>query len=59
MDNHQIELATALAKDEYLLWTVPKKILKVLSSLNLKSLKPYPAVDSHAFPKLVDQMMGF
>ncbi|RHY32456.1 hypothetical protein DYB32_002553, partial [Aphanomyces invadans] len=54
MDNHQEELAGALAERHHLVATTCSLLASTLASVDLKTLVPYPEVDEEAFPSLVD-----
>ena len=57
MDNHQIELASALAKKNYLAFaSSPKELVEVLNkSAPLDSLDPYPERDTLKFSKMLQE----
>ncbi|KAF0705801.1 Aste57867_6958 [Aphanomyces stellatus] len=57
MDNHQEELAVALAERHHLVPTTCALLAKCIASVNLDALIPYPAIDEDAFPACVDAMM--
>ncbi|OQR98044.1 UDP-N-acetylglucosamine transferase subunit [Achlya hypogyna] len=57
MDNHQMELATALAERHHLLQATVATLPAVLKSMAWDSIVPYPPVDEEAFPALVDAVM--
>lgn len=59
MDNHQTELAEAMAAQRYCVQTEPQGLQRVLETADLEALVPYPDPDEDAFPALVDQTMGF
>lgn len=66
MDNHQVELATALARDHYLWWTNSKTLLSVLQTLPLSlidktknTLLDYPEREKERFNQFLDNVMGF
>jgi len=58
MDNHQAELADALALRNHLVRTTPRQLTDALADFPA-ALTPYPSVDLGAFPALVDDTMGF
>ncbi|KAI9915935.1 hypothetical protein PsorP6_007545 [Peronosclerospora sorghi] len=58
MDNHQIELAEAMANQNFCLQTSVQGLEKVLGNGNWNDLQPYPAPNEHAFPNLVDDVTG-
>ncbi|KAK1929926.1 UDP-N-acetylglucosamine transferase subunit ALG13 [Phytophthora citrophthora] len=58
MDNHQTELAEAMADQKYCLQTSVQGLQAVLETGNWENLQPYPLPDEDAFPDLVDAVMG-
>ncbi|KAG7400109.1 N-acetylglucosaminyldiphosphodolichol N-acetylglucosaminyltransferase catalytic subunit alg13 [Phytophthora boehmeriae] len=58
MDNHQTELAEAMAEQKYCLQTSVHKLENVLKTGDWSDLQPYPQPDERAFPGLVDAVMG-
>lgn len=58
MDNHQTELAEAMADGKYCVQTSPEGLQQVLETADLDALVPYPSPDEDAFPELVDRAMG-
>ncbi|CAK4708607.1 hypothetical protein LEN26_006069 [Aphanomyces euteiches] len=58
MDNHQEELAVALAKRQHLIQTTCDGLAACLESMDLTRLVPYPEIDEDLFPAFVDNMMG-
>lgn len=59
MDNHQQELATAMARHGYLHWTRVDDVLTALEDNDFDTLKPYPKPELVRFGKFVDRRMGF
>lgn len=61
MDNHQVELASALGEANYLVYAPsPRLLLGVLeNSQQLSSLQPYPKRDAALFGAMLDSEMGF
>lgn len=57
MDNHQTELAEAMAAQRYCVQTGCDGLAEALETANLETLVPYPAPDEDAFPSLVDEVM--
>ena len=58
MDNHQMELAQAMADRNFCLQTSVDGLQQVLASGKWHDLQPYPSPDEQAFPDLVDAVMG-
>ncbi|OWZ17060.1 UDP-N-acetylglucosamine transferase subunit [Phytophthora megakarya] len=58
MDNHQTELAEAMADQNFCLQTSVQSVQRVLETGNWDDLQPYPQPDEQAFPDLVDAVMG-
>ncbi|ETK83732.1 hypothetical protein F441_11396 [Phytophthora nicotianae CJ01A1] len=58
MDNHQAELAEAMADQKFCLATTVQGLHSVLETGDWNSLQPYPPLDEQAFPDLVDAVMG-
>jgi beta-1,4-N-acetylglucosaminyltransferase len=58
MDNHQAELAEAMADKKYCLQTSVQGLQHALESGDWDCLQPYPQPDEEAFPDLVDAVMG-
>ncbi|KAG3111637.1 hypothetical protein PI124_g6342 [Phytophthora idaei] len=58
MDNHQAELAEAMADQKFCLQTTVQGLLSVLEAGDWDDLQPYPEPDEQAFPDLLDAVMG-
>lgn len=60
MDNHQEELADALAQRNYLKATTPERLAQTLAELNDSPMArvPYPSANPDAFAAVVDDEMG-
>ncbi|CAI5724812.1 hypothetical protein KXD40_003449 [Peronospora effusa] len=58
MDNHQMELAEAMADQKFCLQTSVDGLQRVLESGKWNDLQPYPQPNEQAFPDLVDAVMG-
>lgn len=58
MDNHQAELADAMAAQNYCIATTCEHLAATLKTADLDALVPYPEPDESAFPRLVDQVMS-
>ncbi|KAJ1656637.1 N-acetylglucosaminyldiphosphodolichol N-acetylglucosaminyltransferase catalytic subunit alg13 [Dispira simplex] len=54
MDNHQQELAEALAERNHLVATTPDCLLRTLQECKHRSLKPFPPSDPTVFAQLLD-----
>ena len=57
MDNHQIELAGALDRDGYALSGHPSDLLEMLSKINSRTFRQFPASDSSPFRALLDELV--
>ncbi|RLO08978.1 hypothetical protein DYB28_003356 [Aphanomyces astaci] len=57
MDNHQEELAGALAERHHLVATTCTLLASCLKAVDLNTLEPYPDVDEAAFPSFVDSVV--
>jgi beta-1,4-N-acetylglucosaminyltransferase len=57
MDNHQTELAEAMAAQQYCVATTCDELLATLETADLETLQPYPRPDEDAFPALVDRVV--
>ncbi|KAF4042818.1 Glycosyltransferase family 28 C-terminal domain [Phytophthora infestans] len=58
MDNHQAELAEAMADQNYCLQTTVQGLQSMLEAGDWDNLQPYPPLDEQAFPDLVDALVG-
>ncbi|CEG43716.1 udp-n-acetylglucosamine transferase [Plasmopara halstedii] len=58
MDNHQIELAEAMADHNFCIQTTVQGLRGVLETGDWDHLQLYPQPDEQAFPDLVDAVMG-
>lgn len=58
MDNHQLELADALASAGYLFHAEPDTVVKTLREADWGKLKPYPPIADHALPLLLNHELG-
>lgn len=58
MDNHQTELAEAMAEHKYCLQTSVQGLQEVLETGDWSGLQDYPQPDEQAFPDLVDAVVG-
>lgn len=57
MDNHQAELADAMAEQRYCVATTCDELAHTLRTADFSALRTYPAPDELAFPQLVDQVV--
>ncbi|KAJ0398503.1 hypothetical protein ATCC90586_003180 [Pythium insidiosum] len=57
MDNHQTELAEAMAEQRYCVQTTCEGLLDALQHADFESLQSYPEPDEDAFPALIDQVV--
>jgi beta-1,4-N-acetylglucosaminyltransferase len=58
MDNHQTELADAMAAKRYCVSTGCDGLEEELTTADFDALVPYPTPNEDAFPSLVDEAMG-
>lgn len=56
-DNHQIELASKLASESYLLYTTPSKLLETLHSPDLYNLKKFERANPKVFSKFLNNFL--
>ena len=59
MDNHQQEVATALASKGYINMAYPETLLETLKTKQVFAVAKYPPVNYDAFPSVVDDEMDF
>ncbi|XP_028046838.2 UDP-N-acetylglucosamine transferase subunit ALG13 homolog [Monomorium pharaonis] len=59
MDNHQIELAEQLYKDEHLYYCTCKNLLHIIQTMDLTKLKPFINDKSADIANFIDKIMGF
>lgn len=59
MDNHQIELAEQLYKDEHLYYCTCQDLLYVIQTMDLTKLKPFTNDKSADIANFIDTIMGF
>jgi beta-1,4-N-acetylglucosaminyltransferase len=59
MDNHQQELADALAENKYLVIATPSNILDKLSNFDRNCLVEYPKADAGNLALAIDRRMGY
>ena len=60
MDNHQKELAAALAEKKYCIYTTPKNLCSLLyNDVKFDDLVPYPRPDNDVFPNFLNEYLGF
>ncbi|KAI9002874.1 glycosyl transferase [Hyaloraphidium curvatum] len=57
MDNHQAELAEALAERGMLVWTLPSRLERTLREADLGGLVPFGAADTAPFIALLDEVV--
>lgn len=58
MDNHQTELAEAMAEQKYCVATTCDALVETLRTMDLSALQAYPDPDEDAFPRLVDHVVA-
>ncbi|GAB1869347.1 N-acetylglucosaminyldiphosphodolichol N-acetylglucosaminyltransferase [Camponotus japonicus] len=59
MDNHQVELAEQLYKDEYLYYCTCQNLLHIVQTMDLTKLKPFINDKSADIANFIDKIMGF
>ncbi|KOC69914.1 UDP-N-acetylglucosamine transferase subunit ALG13 like protein [Habropoda laboriosa] len=59
MDNHQLELAKQLYKDEHLYYCICENLLNTIQTMNFSVLKPFVDDRSKRIAELINQIMGF
>ncbi|XP_011647069.1 UDP-N-acetylglucosamine transferase subunit ALG13 homolog [Pogonomyrmex barbatus] len=59
MDNHQIELAEQLYKDEHLYHCTCQNLLHIIQTMDLTRLKPFVNDKSTDIANFIDKIMGF
>lgn len=59
MDNHQIELAEQLYKNEHLYYCTCQNLLHTIQMMNLPKLKLFTNDKSADIAKFIDEIMGF
>eukprot|EP00271_Cylindrocystis_brebissonii_P009127 TRINITY_DN23790_c0_g1_i1.p1 TRINITY_DN23790_c0_g1~~TRINITY_DN23790_c0_g1_i1.p1 ORF type:complete len:174 (+),score=34.36 TRINITY_DN23790_c0_g1_i1:443-964(+) len=59
MDNHQQELAGALAARGHLRCASPLTLSSVLADLDTTELLPYPPAEAESFARALDSFLGF
>jgi len=59
MDNHQVELAEQLYKDEHLYYCTCQNLLNVIQTMDLTKLKSFVNDKSANIANFIDNIMGF
>lgn len=59
MDNHQLELATAVVQKGYCLSSTPLTLISQLYQANFENLTKYEDINYDLFPALLDEMFGW
>lgn len=59
MDNHQVELAEQLYKDEYLYYCTCQNLLYIVQTMDFTKLKPFINDKSADIANFIDKIMGF
>lgn len=59
MDNHQVELAQQLYKDQHLYYCTCQNLLHIIETMDLTKLKPLVSDKSKAIADFIDGIMGF
>lgn len=57
MDNHQLEVAEALERDNYITVAYPDTICDVLNQGAFRNLSVYPELDRNLFPRFLDSIV--
>ncbi|XP_078340519.1 UDP-N-acetylglucosamine transferase subunit ALG13-like [Crassostrea virginica] len=58
MDNHQVELAYQLKKDEHLFFCTVSTLVDTLTSVDFSTLKPYPPGQPQKFGQFLDDLFN-
>ncbi|XP_039428192.1 putative bifunctional UDP-N-acetylglucosamine transferase and deubiquitinase ALG13 [Corvus cornix cornix] len=58
MDNHQLELAKQLHKDDCVLYCSCSTLVETLQSMDLSALKPFPPGQPEKFASFLDKVFG-
>ena len=59
MDNHQTELAEKLCKEHHVLFCTPASLCRLIQTMDLSSLRPFPLGDTLTVAKFLDEVCGF
>lgn len=59
MDNHQSELAEKLFKEHHVFYCTPATLCRLIQSMDLTSLRPFPPGDTLTIAKFLDEVCGF
>lgn len=59
MDNHQVELAEQLYRDEYLYYCTCQNLLNIVQTMDLTKLKPFVNDKSADIANFINKIMGF
>jgi beta-1,4-N-acetylglucosaminyltransferase len=59
MDNHQVELAAALAKEGYLAYCLPSGLVDALAALQPHALQPYTPGSAAPVARAIHALCGF
>lgn len=59
MDNHQLELAEQLSKDQHLFYCTCQNLLKTLENMDLRKLTPFVNGRNEEIARTIDQIIGF
>ncbi|CAI5462151.1 unnamed protein product [Closterium sp. Yama58-4] len=59
MDNHQRELAGALADRHHLVQAVPESLVATVREMDLEGLVPYPPPEAEKYAQAIDEFLGF
>ncbi len=59
MDNHQAELAHALAQEGHLAYCAPQQLLAAFEALRPEQLRPYAPASAAPLARAIDTLCGF
>ncbi|KAJ1526361.1 hypothetical protein ONE63_009509 [Megalurothrips usitatus] len=59
MDNHQTELAEKLFEDSHVFYCSPASLCRLLQTMDLSHLRPFPPGQTLTIAKFLDEVCGF
>ncbi|OBZ89184.1 UDP-N-acetylglucosamine transferase subunit alg13 [Choanephora cucurbitarum] len=59
MDNHQCELANAMATEGYVICNELSELMDTIKTIHQTDLKPFPKPNPQIFASIVNEQMGF